>query len=135
MKYVKNLRGFTTSLGLRVILTLTAESKTLVVSRGPVSRREVTIHLPTNSSEKWPNIVRKALTTLEGGDKWTVRMDWEQVRQFFTLKELHQLEQNLPGIPFCLYNAPKQFFSSSLDVDSLYDAKNRAKYHAKYIHP
>lgn len=129
MQYKKNtLCGVSTSLGLYVTLALTSNTRIQVIANGPRYRREVTVYLPDNCPDKWTELFCKAVSVVERGECWPIRLDWENTRQFFTLEDIQQAERSLRDIPFCLYNAPALTTTSSLDLDALYKAKRRNSY-------
>ena len=132
MTFQKNLRGFDTSLGICVTLTMTSESRVQVVAKGRLPRREVTIYLPESRPHKWASYIQEAITFIENGEKWAVRLNWENVKQFITMDDLKKIERSMVGIPFSVYNAPEFAHTTKLDCNALYNAKRREKSRAAH---
>ena len=129
MTYQKNMKGYDTALGFIVTLSMTSDTRARVVAKGLIPRREITIHLPDSKQERWATIFQDAIMALEKGDRWTVRLDWENVRQFFSMDDLKKIERAIKMIPICVYNAPAFTNTTKLDCNALYNAKLRDKYH------
>lgn len=116
------------SIGLYVTLTLTSEPRGCVIVKGPAFHKQVTISMPESRREEWKKFFIRGLNAVQNGNRWAVRLDWDNVMQFFTLQDMKTIEAFLEEIPFYIYGAPRKVTASSLDVNALYNAKLRAKH-------
>lgn len=70
-------------------------------------RWDVAIALPRCQKDKWLEGVNVILRKIQNGNTWTVRLDYANAIQFFTLHQLHQLDDSHAGTQFWLYNTPE----------------------------
>lgn len=128
MRLERRNRPLKNALGLYVTLTTTKSNLCCIESSGPAYRQYVTIALPESQHGEWEKYFIHAIKTIENGQQWSVRLNWNNVTQFFSMDNIASIDSHFKTISFYIYGLPKEYMNCSLDVDALYNAKLRAKY-------
>lgn len=68
-------------------------------------RKWVTIYLNKDGSSTLESQFLQTLISVEEGKRWPIRLDWSNVKEFFSAPALRQIENRLTNISFYLYNA------------------------------
>lgn len=95
-------------------------------------RINVHVSLPESVRENWLSGFNSIIRRLQIGYRLPIRLDYENVAQFFTVDQLRLLEKANPTVSFRLYEAPAKLTepiaSSKLDLDAIRRSVNRKKY-------
>lgn len=71
-------------------------------------RIDVTVTMPESKSEKWLEGAAAAIRRVQNGMRWTIRLNYENVSQFFNLDQLRWLNARNADYSMHLYGVPQE---------------------------
>lgn len=70
-------------------------------------RIDVTITMPESKSEKWMEGAIAAIRRAQRGTSWTIRLNYDNVSQFFNLNQLRRMNERNVDLSMHLYGVPQ----------------------------